>query len=277
MRRLGTVLLMSAAVASATALADETRRVKGLDFDHIDVVGSMSVEISQGDVRELTLRGSADDLDREPFAIKGRRLVLGKSSVSGNGFAKVKYRVVVPQLQELHLKGSGDVYVKPMMLGEGLANKEISISVDGSGDIKLYGLRGEDIELRVKGSGDIKAVDVDANRLYAMVAGSGDLYIQTLQASSAEVVVTGSGDVEVTRGGYVQTLEANVIGSGDIDLRPVGVEVAEVNIIGSGTIELGEVTSTIQGAILGSGDVRFDGDPEVDTVELGSGECRRRD
>ena len=114
MRRLGTVLLMSAAVASATALADETRRVEGLDFDHIDVVGSMSVEISQGDVQELTLRGSAEDLDRKPFAIKGRRLVIGKNGGSGGGFANVKYRVVVPQLRELHLKGSGDVYVKPI-------------------------------------------------------------------------------------------------------------------------------------------------------------------
>ena len=85
-----------------------------------------------------------------------------------------------------------------------------------------------------------------------------------LQAQEAELVVTGSGDIKVTDEGFVHTAEVNVVGSGEIDLRVVRSEVIEANIVGSGDIELGEVLQSIQGAILGSGDVRFDGDPEVD-------------
>ena len=58
------------ALLGALALAadaGEMRRVEGLDFDHVDVMGSVKVEISQGDEPQLLLYGSAKDLDREPF------------------------------------------------------------------------------------------------------------------------------------------------------------------------------------------------------------------
>lgn len=276
-RRRG-LMFAAAVLCSAAALAgDETRRVEGLSFDHIDVIGSAKVEVYQGDTHQLTLRGDVEDLERKPFYIKGTRLILGENgTIARDDFGEVKYRVVLPALRELHVKGSGMAYVKPFKFIDD--DEPARFSVDGSGAIKLYGLEGPQIELRIKGSGDIKALAVDAHRrLEAIVAGSGDLYIQTLRAKVAEIVVTGSGDIKVTEDGFVRTMEVNVVGSGDIDLRRVGGEVAEVNIVGSGSIELGEILESIQGAILGSGDVRYDGDPIVDTVEFGSGECRRRD
>lgn len=272
--RRGTLTLAAACVLWSTGvLADETRRVEGLDFDEIDVLGAVSVEVRQGERALLQLRGPEGDLEKQPFYVKGDRLVLGHNPEHPrHDFQQVKFRVEVPELEELRVKGSGDAYIKPLTLAE-----EGSFSVDGSGDIKLFGIMGPALELTVKGSGDIKAVDVEVEDIRAVVAGSGDLFIKQLQADSGEFVVTGSGDIKVVEGGRVGRVEANIVGSGDIDMRGVASESAEIAIVGSGTANLGSVASTIEATILGSGDVLYDGDPEIESVQLGSGAVRRRD
>lgn len=278
--RFGYALLFGVAMTlgcSAQA-GEETRRIDGLEFDQIDVIGAATVEITQGETLQLTLRGDASDLDRKPFYLKGRRLIIGENgTLARDDFGDVKYRVVMPMLRELHVKGAGDVYVKPITLMPPHNDTPTTFGVEGSGNIKLYGLVGPQVELRIKGSGNIKVLKLDTQRVEMMVAGSGDMTVQNLQAKYAEFTVTGSGDIKVIEEGSVQTMEVNVVGSGDVEVREVGVEIVEVNVVGSGSIELGEVLTSIQGTILGSGDVRYDGNPDVDTVELGSGECRRRD
>lgn len=267
-------------LGSSVLIAGETRRVEGLEFDHIDVMGSIKVEVRQGDVAELRMYGTEEDLDSKPFFLDGSRLVLGVSrglgGINKGKFSDVKYKIVVPNLHELHVKGSGTAYVKPFRLVPENDSRPARFEVQGSGDLKLYGLEGPAIELRIKGSGDIRAAKVDADRVEVIVEGSGDLFIGELQAKSGEVVVSGSGDVEVTESGFVQELEVNVIGSGDADLRMVSAERVAANIVGSGTANLGEIMDTLDAVIIGSGDIRYDGEPDVDSVELGSGECRQR-
>jgi hypothetical protein len=266
------VLAMLAAVTSA----GEARRVEGLSFDEIDVNGAVTVEVSAGDEPGLQLLGDAEDLDREPFYVDGRRLVLGRSTeYRRHDFSDVKFRVEVPELRALRLRGTGTVYLKEMRLADGADT--VAVILDGSGDMRLYGIEAPALDVRIKGSGDIKAVYVSVKALEAVVSGSGDLYFQRLDARSAELVVTGSGDIKVTDDGFVHSLEANVVGSGDISMRRVDCDTAEVAVVGSGTVDLGEVREAIDATILGSGDVRFDGDPDVEGVELGSGEVRRRD
>lgn len=285
--RTGNLKALALAAASAAAIAmplsgacDETRRVE-LDLSGVDeiyVLGSTKVEISQGDEGMLKMRGTAAELDREPFFVKGDALVLGKSrSHRGANFGDVRFRIVVPHIQELKVKGSGAAYVKPFELADRGYGGPPTIHVEGSGDIKLYGIKSPAIELRVSGSGDIKAVDVDVSDIEAVIAGSGDIYIQNLQADDGEFVVTGTGDLSVVGKGYVRTLEVSVVGSGDARLADVDSERAEVNIVGSGSADVGAISKQLNASVLGSGDVRYSGDPEVETVELGSGEVRSRD
>lgn len=258
--------------------AEETRRVEGLSFDEILVLGDMEVEISQGDTVELQLRGEQEDLNESPFYLKGRTLVLGKANkYYARESEGIKARITLPTLTELRVDGSGNAYVKAFVLSESGRGEAPTISVDGSGDLKLYALAGPSVELRVKGSGTIRAADVSVDELKAVVAGSGDLFIQTLEAESGELVVTGSGDLTVTDGGFVSDLEVSVVGSGDVRLASTDCDRAEVNIVGSGNATIGTVNGSLNASILGSGDVRHGGDPEVNRVLLGSGEVRRRD
>ncbi len=261
------------------AVAGETRRIEGLDLTKVDeiyLLGAAKAEIRQGDDTELQVRGSEEDLDKEPFFVKGNSLILGKSRKHRNNFNDVRFRVVVPDLQELKVKGSGSAWVKPFRLMERDQGGPPTVEVEGSGEIKLYGIEGPAIELRVNGSGDIKAVDIDVAEIEAVIAGSGDLYVQKLQAKDGEFVVTGTGDLTVVDESFVHTLEVSVVGSGDARLSDVTCERAEVNVVGSGSAVIGEVLEQLNASILGSGDIRYAGEPEVESVELGSGNIRAR-
>ena len=272
------VTLLPALAFSALLHADEVRRIEGLSFNQVLVLGDFDVEISQADVAEVQLRGSEDDLDREPFRVDGRRLVLGKKEgYLSSAMDTLQVRVAMPELTELRVQGSGDVYLKPFELRATRRGDAPLISLDGSGDVRVFSVQGPAIEMRVKGSGGIIADRVDVEDIEAVVSGSGDLFIQTLQAKFGEFVVTGSGDLTVTEEGFVQTLEVNIVGSGDIRLDSLGSDRAEVNIVGSGGASIGEVLTQLNSSILGSGDVHYRGDPEVESVQLGSGEVRRRD
>ncbi|WP_439101115.1 GIN domain-containing protein [Congregibacter sp.] len=256
---------------------DQTRRVEGLDFDEVVVLGDAEVEISQGDEVALQLRGPADYLDTEPFYVSGDTLVVGARKRENNDDERLRFRIVMPYLEELQVKGSGTVYIKPFAFDAMGGDDPVTLTVDGSGEINAFELTGAVLELRVEGSGDFRAVSVNVAELEAVVAGSGYLFVETLTAGRGEFVVTGSGDLRVTEGGSVDELEVNVVGSGDIRMPSVNSNRAETNIVGSGSALIGEVREQLNASILGSGDVSYSGSPEVERVELGSGEVRRRD
>ena len=277
MPKLMTAAMVVAGLAAQPALAGETRKFDDLVFNEIVVLGDIKVEISQDDDSIVLVNGPSDVLDNKPFYVSKETLVLGKSKTyRGGDNNRIRFKVATPELRELRVKGSGEAYVKEFVLMDPDRGGPPTFSVEGSGDIKLFGLEGETVELRVKGSGDIKAVDIEIGDIEAVVSGSGDLFIQTLQADTGEFVVTGSGDLGVTEGGYVKRLEVNVIGSGDAHLSEVDCDSVEVNIVGSGGAELGVIRDQLNASVLGSGDVRYKGDPKVDKVEFGSGEVRQR-
>ncbi|GAB5414867.1 MAG: hypothetical protein Cons2KO_24700 [Congregibacter sp.] len=274
----GSLLSLLLVALPPVALAGETRRIEGIDFEDVLVLGSIDVEVRQGSPAELQIQGDADHLEPLPFSMSGDTLIIGRHSRANNKSAdKLRYRVVLPVLEKLRLKGSGAVYVKPF-IDDGMSSADrVVVSLEGSGGIMLYGVEHSDVELSVKGPGKIKAQNLDTQVLEALVAGSGDLFIGTLSAEDAEFTITGSGDVVVTEPSFAESAEVNVIGSGDARLKNLRCDRAELNVIGSGDIAVGEVAKQLNSSILGSGDIRYDGNAEVEKVELGSGEVRRRD
>ncbi|MDP5071307.1 MAG: DUF2807 domain-containing protein, partial [Congregibacter sp.] len=275
--------LLSAAggVASQMAADEETRRATGLQFDELQILGDLEVEISQGDVTELQMRGAAQQLDEPPFYVKGSTLVLGSQKRAGaagsaSDQAPLRFRVVTPSFAGLTVKGSAKVYIKPFDFsksqGERGDTEPPVLALEGSGDVNAFELRGTGLEVRVEGSGNFRAVRIDVDSLTAVIAGGGHLFVETLQASRGEFTVTGSGDAEVTGQGAVETLEVNVVGSGDIRMSMVNSRRAESNIVGSGSAWIGEVSEQLNASVLGSGEVVYGGSPEVERVELGSGE-----
>jgi hypothetical protein len=249
----------------------ETQRVEGLVFNRVVVHGAVDVEISQGDAIELVMRGTEEELARQPFFVEGDVLFLGRSQQHRReDFSGVQFKLTVKDLEHLELKGSGDVYVKPMTV------RDFFASVVGSGDMKFFELRAEEARLLVSGSGDMQVADVSAPDLQVLVSGSGDMGLGQIAATTAEFSLNGSGDISSAKPGAVEVLEVNVVGSGDIDLEGLDSREAGVNIMGSGSARIGR-TEELDVNIVGSGDVHFGGNPEISETIIGSGDLHRED
>lgn len=246
-----------------------TQQVEGLEFERVLVHGNVKVEISQGDTVELVLRGEASDLGKQPFFVDDDTLVLGHSrNHRSQSFSGVKFKLTVPQLHHLQLKGSGEVYVRPMQI------EDMYAAVEGSGNIKLFDMQGGSLLLRMSGSGDIHVAKLNLEKLEIQLSGSGDIFLGELVAGQIETSINGSGDIKTQDGGSAKVIEMNIVGSGDIDFTPVDIASVEVNIMGSGTARVG-VVERLDVNIMGSGDVHYRGDPDVDQSILGSGDLRR--
>ncbi len=264
------VLFLLMAIAAAASGA-QTLRVEGLEFERVLVFGSAQVEVSQGDEPLLLMQGREEDLQKQPFFVKGDVLVLGRTQKGARrDFKGLKFKLTVRDLSQVELKGSGEIYVKPLQV------RDFFASVDGSGDIKLFEVVGRDIKIHLGGSGDIQAVRVEAETLRVVLSGSGDIALGDFSARELELTLNGSGDISLNESGSADIAEINLVGSGDIDLEGLSVDGAEVNIMGSGDIDLGDVLS-LEANILGSGDVTYMGNPEIEQSTLGSGSLRRRD
>ena len=142
---------MKALAISVMALASfnvqaETLRVTDLEVENVSVQGSVEVQIEQGETTELLIRGDQDKLDMQPFYTRGETLVLGHSEQhKGTSFSSVKYMLTLPDVNEIWLSGSGDIFVKPF------ETDELLLAVDGSGDIKLFSVVAREVKARVRG------------------------------------------------------------------------------------------------------------------------------
>lgn len=125
-----------------------------------------------------------------------------------------------------------------------------SVMVSGSGDVKIQRISvDKDVELSVTGSGDIDVKSLKAAAVKATVTGSGDIDIKRVAADRTYLVVTGSGDIDAE--GSVQKADLTVTGSGDIDVRKLQTGTMTINLSGSGDVKCespAELTSQISGS-----------------------------
>ncbi len=265
--RLGIALLfLACAGLSALAHAD-TRSVEGFDVNRVVLRGSDELKVTLGDANRLLVKGDSDDLDREPFYVRGSTLKLGYTD-SGRKVRNVKYLLEVEDLDQIVLQGSGDIWVDP------IETNRLSVSVDGSGVIRLHSVKADELEVSVAGSGIIQLASSEVNDIEVELAGSGDIDLGKITARRMNVDMAGSGDIVGTsesEEGMVEVLDISVAGSGDIDLSSLPASQVEVDILGSGDVSVWAV-EFLDVNILGSGDVLYRGDPKVDRSTLGSGD-----
>ena len=88
------------------------------------------------------------------------------------------------------------------------------------------------------------------------------------------ITIAGSGNVEV-KDGSANSEEINMVGSGDFNGKDFQVEDASSIIAGSGNIDV-RASDKLTAKILGSGNIRYYGDPETIEVDTaGSGNIQK--
>lgn len=248
-----------------------TRSYEVQNFTDVELLGSMSAKIVQGDTFkvEVTIDDNLIDMVNVEVWEQQLKIAMKQRSSWSWGVRRqhTAYRVLItmPTMKALQVSGSATVvmegfkdsssYYDIIMSGSGnvradaLVAEKIMTSVKGSGSIEFKG-RAKELELTDSGSGRIHA-DVEAEKVTAFIRGSGSiklkgrtkeldhtlsgsgaLYAFDCPASVVKVMVRGSG---ITQVNAADSLDVTISGSGNVMYKGVPVKL-QTAIRGSGRV-----------------------------------------
>jgi hypothetical protein len=191
------------AIKGSGNIVIEERALSG--FDRIVVEGSMDIYIRQDNEQILELEADDNILPIISTSVRGGELRI-KSTRSYRSREEVKVYITVVDLEELKIRGSGDIYGESVLAGDrlnleisGSGNMDMEIYYDrlfseifGSGNFNLYGEAIEQ-EVRINGSGDYRASDLLSVEADVNISGSGNSTVNVSDYLRAEI--RGSGDI----------------------------------------------------------------------------------
>ena len=219
-------IALSAAFLMMTIQVSAQKEIReAQDFNRVNFSIPGTLEIEQGDHEGLILMGDKDDLEKIVTKVEDGTLKIKKVKGSAKLTKDVTAKLVVKELKELSVNGSGDVIFNTTFKAG-----EFEMNISGSGDIKCDRLLVNELEINIAGSGDMDLggeVDTDFE---ISIAGSGDVNAPDLKAASVEVSIAGSGDAVVWA---TDELETSIAGSGSV--RYKGDPKVNAEIRGSGS------------------------------------------
>jgi Putative auto-transporter adhesin, head GIN domain len=174
----------SSGVEGSGVAASETRDVD--PFGSVELAGSNNVVIRVGEQQSVIVRADDNLLDRVTTQVQSGKLVIGNAPGSFSTNSPMSVEVSVPTLSALTLSGSGNIVVG------GIKAERLNVALPGSGTLTASGT---------------------TTRLGVTVSGAGMVQFDRLVATDVEAVVSGSGTVFVTA---TESLDASVPGEGTI-------------------------------------------------------------
>ena len=196
----------------------ESRSLRG--FEGIEVYGSPTVYYQQADSFSVKVKGPKDIVDNIITEVSDGKLTIrnrgkiGMFNINFGGDYTLAVYVTSPDLVSVSLAGSGD------FISERTVDTDnITINLKGSGDIQFSSLLCDRCNLEVVGSGDASIRNLDTRETDVTLIGSGDINLRQQNAASTRITLRGSGDVNVEFAKGCGSVDAQLMGSGDIDLR----------------------------------------------------------
>ncbi|MFY7852959.1 MAG: GIN domain-containing protein [Brevundimonas sp.] len=197
---------------------DVTRSVAFDGGERLELDLSADVTYVQGDANTVVITGPQPIIDR--IRVEGSRLWMedgpervtvrwNNQGIDGwSDSERVRITVTAPSVTTFDLEGSSDLKIRDY------DQTALSIDVSGSGEIEADG-RAQTLELDISGSGEVDLSRLELTDANVAIAGSGEARLGP--TGRVDVTVSGSGDVELTR--QPTTLNQNISGSGEIDIR----------------------------------------------------------
>ncbi len=176
-------------------------------FDRIESNIGADIIVSIGATQSVSLTYDDNLIGYVTTKVRGRKLVV-ESSRSFSSSRDCQIKIVVPQLEEVSVGGSGKIEVV------GLDADRFAVEIDGSADVVASGEVGE-LVIEVNGSGNVDTRDLVAGEATVEINGSGDVNVMARDYLTA--TVNGSGDIVYT--GNPGQVVKNVEGSGRIRRR----------------------------------------------------------
>jgi hypothetical protein len=254
------ILMLSMVVLQAQT--KETRNVGTFTRIAFRVPGKLYLR--QGSPQKVVIEGKKDILQETETEIGEGELVIGNERKRNwDNDDKVNVYITVKDIEGLGIGGSGDLIAETKII-----TNNIRLYVSGSGNMSVDVDASANIGANVSGSGnmDLKGKCKDFE---IKVTGSGKRAIALRASGHADFGVSGSGKIEAS--GAASKVKASISGSGKVLAANLETNSCEVLITGSGDVEI-NVKNELDVNIIGSGNVRYKGDPsKVKSHSAGSG------
>ena len=239
---LAIAILLSVSVLSAqeriVASGDViTKEYNQEPFTSVDIRFVGDVVIHQGPVHKTKVTANENVIQHVRFQVENGKLSV-YTDKNFNNVKKLVVEIYMPTLEELSMRGPGDVTV------EKRNEPQLTIINMGAGDCTLQCLKIEKtLELHSKGPGDIIVPVSDAIKQETLLinnSGAGDVKVMASSTSSSLVVNNiGPGDVSVNLMSIpTEELILHNKGAGDIKMQNIMAKRMELRNQGPGDMKL---------------------------------------
>lgn len=212
-----------------------TKKVEVGQFNEIKLSGSTNVTYHQGSQDYIEIYGSDNIIPLLETFVDGDALIIKIKKGVTIWKGKLEIKVFSPELNKLAINGSGNIY-----FANGIQTKEnISLCINGSGDIQGKDFKCRKMAVAINGSGDVKLQQLESEECFASIAGSGNIGLSG-KTLKAEYKIAGSGN----------------IGAGNLEAQNVSTSTA-----GSGSISC-YASGKLTVRVAGSGDIAYRGNPQ---------------
>lgn len=183
--------------------ATQTRHLA--PFHSVQLAGSNNIVIHVGEKQSVVVKADTNLLDRVTTKVQSGELVVGNTPGSLQPKSPMSVDVTVPTLTALTLSGSGNIVVG------GVKTENLEVTLPGSGTLTGSGTATR-LHVAIDGSGTVQFTGLVAGDVRAAVDGSGSIFVTATR--SLDGSVAGSGSILYT--GSPRHVTKNVSGSGAI-------------------------------------------------------------
>ena len=183
--------------------ATQTREVAR--FSRVELAGGNNVVIRVGVKQSVVVRADDNLLNRVTTHVKSGALVIGNTPGSLAAKSPMSVEVNVPSLNALTLTGSGNI-----MVG-GIKAESLTVTLSGSGNLFGSGTASS-LDVTISGVGNARFTQLVAKNVHALLSGSGAIFVTATKSLDASV--PGSGTIMYA--GNPQEVTKSVTGAGAI-------------------------------------------------------------
>jgi hypothetical protein len=251
---------------------DAVSQVRPLsNFNFIKLKSGDEVFVTQENSFGIKVVAADELIDQVTTEVSNNTLEIGtKSKGMKSGQQQARIYISLPKPNGLEVDGSGTIIMQNAVMTDFL-----SLSVNGSGTIKIQESTTQQLKVSMNGSGTIKHDDVITETALIELAGSGSVKgenimckmvslsvsgsgaIRSQEISSSKITMTNNGSGSINQdGGMASMVIIENSGSGDIDAG--NLKAASLSVInsGSGDIIIG-TGEMLEAQLTGSGDIRY--------------------
>ena len=191
-----------------------TKQIKVEKFNGLQLTGSPDVIYKQAQGKpSVEVYGQDNIVELLDIYVQNNSLTVKfKNNTSIQNRGKLEIRVSGPALNRIALSGSGDI-----KLVNGIQTDDnLSIKIQGSGDIAGNKISCNLLSLSINGSGDMTLNRIDSLKADVGINGSGDIQASELETENVTTSINGSGDISCYA---TESLKGRVSGSGEVAYR----------------------------------------------------------